>query len=476
MLQIDRSLKEPVFRQIAGQLENLILTGELAPGAKLPTERYLASLLQVHRSTVTTAYEDLRSHGLIQSKQGSGNYIRDELWDFAPNSPHWQSYIRAGGFRPTQPLMQKIRDISLHPEFINFADGELAPELLPHALLEQVLKTQPVNRWLGYSDYRGELYLRNALSDHLKAHHGIHAGADRILVTSGTQQSLHLISQCLLSQGDCIGIEGPSYFYAIPNFISAGIRLIRIPSDAEGIIPESIPDLYRKYRIKMLMLTPTYHNPTGTVLSVARRRKLLEICSDLRIVIVEDDVYGAISLRGSEAPPPPLSAMEQPHGQGVIYLGSLSKTTASGIRMGWIVGTPSVLDRLADVKQQMDFGTSTLLQQIIEPFLASGAWEEQLNLVRDVLTGNRDVMLDALRRYWGDAAEWTNPQGGYHVWCRLKRKVMDTELLEQAIRKKVIYVPGSMYGAEEAGYVRLSYARISQAAIVEGIRRLSEII
>ncbi|WP_253944646.1 PLP-dependent aminotransferase family protein [Paenibacillus sp. NEAU-GSW1] len=467
---LDPALKKPIFQQIADHIENQIVSGELAAGSKLPTERFLASSLRVHRTTVTKAYDELRANGFIVSKQGSGNYVRGDLWEM-PGSSSWRQYIQSGALRPTLPMMQQLRDFSQDPHYINFADGELAEELLPNTMLSELLRQYPLNRWLGYSNHLGELYLRQTLSKHLQDEYGIKAAPDQILVTSGSQQSLHLITQSLLSYGDCVGIEGPSYFYAQPLFQSAGIRLIRLPSDEEGILPEAVSDLHKRYRLKMLILTPTYHNPTGTVLPLSRRLRLLELSRALNIPIVEDDVYGPIRLDGAP-PPPPLNVLSSADNV-TLYLGSLSKTAASGIRLGWIVGAVPVIERLADVKQQVDFGASTLLQQIADVFFTSGAWGEHLSRIRSEVTRNRDTMAEALRTYCGDDLEWNLPQGGFHFWCKVKGEVRDSELFEQAIRQQVIYVPGSLYGAEQ-GHIRLSYSRVNRDEIVEGIRRLGE--
>ncbi|WP_018131997.1 aminotransferase-like domain-containing protein [Effusibacillus pohliae] len=471
--RVDRSSREPIFRQIARYFENQIRTGKLPPGAPLPPERKLSEELGVNRSTVAAAYEELRASGLVQSVQGSGTRVSDDLWGVSPKRlPNWHEYTNGGSFLPTLPLVRRIREASADPRIISLARGQLSPDLLPAETLASLLADRSLTGSLSYPDPKGDESLRRTLSAHLKRHYGIEVDCEQILIVSGAQQALHLLTQCILRPGDAIAMEGPSYAYSLPLFISAGLRLFRIPLDEQGLKPDEVMNLYQKHKIRMVFTNPTYQNPTGTTLSLARRKRLLQICEELRLPIVEDDAYASLTLPGAPAPPPPLITLNQ-GGSSVIYIGSLSKTAAPGLRTGWIVGPRSVTDRLADAKQQMDFGTSVIVQKLVQLYLSSGEWEKHLRQIREQLSVRRDVMLAALQQYVREQANWTVPEGSYHVWCRLRRAIPDAELLEAGIENGVLFMPGSVFGAGP-GFVRLTYAGQTGSAIIEGIKRFSE--
>jgi GntR family transcriptional regulator of abcA and norABC len=460
----------PVFLQIAQHLEKQIVEGQLQPGEMLPPERSLAKSLNVNRSTITAAYDELRAAGLIRSTQGSGTRVSEDVWGVSARpSLSWHEYTSGGVFRPTLAMVSRIREVSHDEHVINLARGELSPDLFPVHALTEVMTHFRLPQKLGYLEANGSHELRQILVGHLHEHLGIQAAPSEILITTGAQQAIHLITSCLLKPGDAVAVEYPSYTYSLSLFTSAGLRLFPIPMDNQGLIPDDIPQLVKKHRIRMVFINPTFHNPTGTTLTMSRRKDLLRICESLRLPIVEDDPYAGLSFE-SHQPPPPLAAMTQRTDQ-VIYLGSLSKTIAPALRIGWVHGPSNVIRRLADAKGQMDFGTSSITQQIAHGLLASGAWHENVMHLQKILKQRRDTMLMALEDNLKESLAWTIPQGGYHIWGKLKSSVRDADLLEASIRHGVVVTPGGVYGADQ-GHVRLTYARVADAAIVEGIARL----
>jgi DNA-binding transcriptional MocR family regulator len=244
-----------------------------------------------------------------------------------------------------------------------------------------VLRGLPLPPELGYPDPFGEPPLREAIAADYRRHHGLAVDPDTILVTTGGQQAVYLIARALLKPGDAIAIEQPSYYYSLPLFQSAGIRLLPVPVDEAGLDPDAVGALFGRHRPRLLLLTPTYQNPTTTTLPLARRERLLAVCRDLNLPIVEDDGYGRLALNGP--PPPALLALDRE--SRVIQIGTLSKTIAPGLRVGWTVGPKPVIDRLADVRQQIDFGMSTVPQLLVAAFLASDAWPRHLDRLRAAL-------------------------------------------------------------------------------------------
>lgn len=465
---------EAAYRQIVKHIEERVLSGELSPGTLLPTERKLAEQLQVNRSTVSVAYDELRSKGLIRSIQGSGTRISEDAWGLDFRAPDWAGYMSQGIFQPTLPMVRRIWEENRRSTNINLARGEMSTELWPTKQLRTLVADLPPHVQLGYGDPRGEEALRSAVSKHLANQHGINVPDNRILITAGSQQGLLLVIQSLLRPGDAVAMEKPSYAYSLPLFASAGVRMFPVPVDDEGLIPDEVISLYRKHKIRMVFVTPTYQNPTGTVLTPARRLRLIDICTDLRIPIVEDDAHGDLNLDRNPQPPKPLAAMDGAD-QQVIYLGTLSKTFAPGLRVGWMTGPMSVIDRIAGIREQMDFGISGITQSIAEQVLTTGIWEQNVRRLRSALTRRRNSMVDALKRRCGDELEFTIPAGGYHIWARLNQPFRDKELIEAVIRHGVVIVPGSVYGAEP-GYVRLTYASSPEQEIEDGVRRLRDAV
>ncbi|WP_259392241.1 PLP-dependent aminotransferase family protein [Paenibacillus thiaminolyticus] len=295
----DRRNSQPLYQQIADDIERRIAYGEFPPGSLLPSERKLAAHLGVNRSTVILAYAELRALGIIESRSGSGTRVSKYKWGATPkHTPNWHRYVEGGSFLPNVAFLSQYR--------------------------------------------------------------GIQTTESSILITSGSQQSLCLITQCLLAPGDAVAIEDPSYCYSLPMFQSAGLRLFRLPVDQHGIRPENVRALYKKHRIKMVFLNPNYQNPTGAVLDAERRAELLHVTSELGLPIVEDDPFSLTAYDGK--PPLPLKSIDSLG--SVLYIGSFSKIAASGLRVGWMVAPHSVVDRLADARQQMDFGLSLVPQKV----------------------------------------------------------------------------------------------------------------
>lgn len=470
MWKPDRSSSQSLYQQIADDIERRISYGEFPPGSQLPSERKLAEQLGVNRSTVILAYAELRALGIIESRTGSGTRVSKYKWGATPkHTPNWHRYVEGGSFLPNLPFLRRIREaLQKDKTLIDFASGELGADLSPVKEINMLIDENHYTEYLGYDNPQGFVPLREALVSYLSHYRGIQTTESSILITSGSQQSLYLITQCLLTPGDAVAIEDPSYCYSLPMFQSAGLRLFRLPVDDHGVRPEDVRALYKKHRIKMVFLNPNYQNPTGAVLDAERRVELLNVASELGLPIVEDDPFSLTSYAGT--PPLPLKSMDSIG--SVVYIGSFSKMAASGLRVGWMVAPHSVVDRLADARQQMDFGLSVVPQQVAAQFLKSSHIQPHLERLRMHLLYKRDLLIDALQTDLPDLVSFTIPQGGLHLWCKIKPEVNDNKLLEEAIRNGVIFVPGSVYGSD-SGYVRFTFARPKADEIVLGISKFA---
>ncbi|WP_256760545.1 PLP-dependent aminotransferase family protein [Cohnella sp. WQ 127256] len=465
-----------IYKQIYYYYEDQIRNGALVPGAQLPTERQLAQRLSVNRSTVSTAYEELRATGLINSLQGSGTRVSEHMWETSPKVPNWERYTRRT-YDPGASLMATILNSFSNPGMINMTKGELSPDLMPMELLRGLSKDMDFKPFSYHTDLRGDWDLRKALSEFLLSTQQIRTEPANVLITSGVKHSLSLIARTLLRPGEAIAVEGPSYLYAMQVFTEAGLRMIKLPVDENGLIPEKLPDLYHKYRVRMVVTNPSFQNPTGTSLTLSRRKKLIEICEQLAIPLVEDDPYGLLQLDDSKEILPSLRSMSGGE-RFVIYLGTLSKIASPGMRTGWIVAPSSVISRLVEAKYLMGYSTSHLGERLANQLLCSPKLRDHLSGVRHTLRLRRECILVAIKRElepYADLFARQAPAGGFYVWLKLKRQVPDKVLIEHAIREGVIFYPGSIYG-EGSGYIRLTYASIAEKDIEEGVRRIRNVL
>lgn len=464
----------PLYIQIKEYIKEKIETGEWTVGTKIPPQRTLAQALGVNRSTVVAAVEELIAEGLLEGKSGSGTKVINNTWSLMTSAPppDWNSYVQAGIHQPNLPTIQEINKAEFDPNIIRLGTGELSPDLFPREMMKQVLNRLP-NRIdsLGYEEPKGLFFLREQLSRYLKTL-GIEASPSSILIVSGALQALQLISIGLLQRGATIFLEKPSYLYSLHVFQSAGMRLFGIPLDENGVQTKMITEQKKRQNASLLYTIPSFHNPTGILMSEERRRELIDVCEQERLPIIEDDVYRELWL--DSLPPLPLKAIDK-NGL-VLYLGSMSKTLSPGLRIGWIVGPKPVIERLADIKMQTDYGSSSLSQWAVAEWLSSGLYHQHLEEVRKELKIRREVMIDSLQKYFSDIATWSAPKGGFYIWLRILPSLSIRELFEKALERGILLNPGNVYDQRATQYLRLSYSYASLADLDKGIFRLSEVI
>jgi GntR family transcriptional regulator of abcA and norABC len=468
----DKSQQTPVYIQISNYIETKIMNGEYPSGSTLPSERAFALELGVNRSTIIAAYDQLDSQGLVNRIKGFGTVVNVKASDEGDlkRIPNWDEYVKGGFLHLNRPIIRQIhRSVGSDKPYINFAIGELSHDLFPTALMQEAHNRLDMSLYLGYEHIQGNRKLRENIANHLNTYRNIASTADSLLVTSGAQQALQLIIQCLLKPGDGVAIEDPSYFYSLPIFHSAGLRTYLLPVMEDGIDPEQIVSLYKLHRIKMVFVNPIFQNPTGTLLSYERRKRLLEISTKYGIAIVEDDPYSLTSY--NQEPVSVLKSMDQDG--SVLYISSLSKIVSSGLRIGWIAGPQSVIHRMTDTKQQMDFGQSNYSQWIAAQLLSSGELDNHLVKLRIGLERKLHITMDALRSELGSNVQFEAPRGGIHLWCKLKGEWNEQHLFNKAIENGVVFAPGSTLGSE-SGCVRLTFSKVDDSQIQPGIRKLAE--
>ena len=344
----------------------------------------------------------------------------------------------------------------------------------------QALATEP-GAALQYGATEGYQALREQLAQFMQAKGAKDVTADQLIVTTGSQQALDLLGKCLVDPGSKAIVEGPTFLATIQCFRLYGADLVSAPIDGDGVQVDELEKLIQQHKPKFVYLIPTFGNPSGAMLSLERRKRVLELAVKYQTLIVEDDPYGDLYF---DAPPPPslLALSEQVPGSRdwLVHCGSLSKVLSPGLRVGWMVAPPELLAKAVMCKQFSDAHTSTFAQATAAQYLAAGRMPATLARVRQVYGARAQAMGDALRSDLGDAIEFVQPQGGLFVWARLTGaggKVSDgNAFAKKAIEQGVAFVPGAPFycANPDVSTLRLSFATADEAKIREGIGRLAK--
>lgn len=470
--QPSRKSDVPLHRQIEQYMKDKILHGEWAVGTRIPSQRTLAGMFQVNRSTVTAAIDELTSQGLLEGRRGGGTKVVNSTWSVLAAEPplDWSDYVRSGIHRANSSIIQAINQNEPRADIIRLGTGELSPDLVPADTIGRMFQQiNPGALSLVYEQPKGNRQLREAVADHLKGKK-IHVSPSAILIVSGALQALQLISIGLLKRDSVILTEKPSYLQSLHVFQSAGMRLRGLPMDDEGVKAGLVSSNRKQYGGQLLYTIPSFHNPTGTVMSEQRRKEIISLSKKEQLPIIEDDAYG--DLWFEEKPPQPLKAMD--HEGNILYLGTFSKTVSPGLRIGWLAGPEPVIERLADIKMQTDYGSSGLSQWAAAEWLSQGYYEKHLTWVRRKLKERRDAAVHFLERYAGDIATWRIPAGGFYIWVTFHKNLPVSRFFYGLLKRQVLVNPGCIYDGEDRNSIRLSYSYASLGDLETGIKAAAE--
>jgi 2-aminoadipate transaminase len=313
---------------------------------------------------------------------------------------------------------------------------------------------------------------------------GIAAHPDEVVVTSGSQQALDLVTRIFVDPGDVVLAEAPSYVGALGKFRSYQAEVRHVAMDEDGLVPAALAEALATLsaegrRAKMLYTVPSFHNPAGVTATPQRRAEMLQICRDAGLLVLEDDPY---ALLGFDGQPPRAIRADDPDGATVIYLGSFSKTFAPGLRVGWALAPHAVRDKLVLASEATQLCPSSFTQLTVSAYLRTQPWEEQVKVYREVYRERRDALLEALNDLMPSGSTWTHPHGGFYVWLTLPAGIDAARMLPLAISERVAYVPGAAFYAgndlpdEARRSLRLSYCYPEPQRIREGVRRLATVV
>ena len=372
------------------------------------------------------------------------------------------------------------------PGIISFAGGFPDPAMFDVDGIRDAVNlalTEEPGAALQYGATEGHGALREHIAQLMVAKGCEALSAADLIVTTGSQQGLDLLGKTMIGPGDKVIVEGPTFLATIQCFRLYGAELISAPIDGDGVRADTLEALIAEHKPKMVYLIPTFGNPSGALLSLERRRRILELAVQYNTLIVEDDPYGDLYFDG---PPPPsmlaLSAQVPGSRELIAYCGSLSKILSPGLRIGWLIAPPELLSKATMCKQFSDAHTSTFTQATAAHYLASGRMPARLDHVRSVYAQRAQAMCAALRHHLGSALEFVEPRGGLFVWCRLTGTQGTTqdggELAQKAIEQGVAFVPGTPFYATQPdrATLRLSFATADNAKIEEGVMRLARAI
>ncbi len=385
---------------------------------------------------------------------------------------------RAAGMKPSE--IRSLFAVASRPDIVSLAGGMPNLSALPMEMMASVVEkliSENGQEALQYGSGQGHLKLREQICD-VMALEGINAHPDDVVVTTGSQQALDLISRIFIDPGDVVLVEAPSYVGALGTFHQYEAQVVHVAMDHDGLIPEALRQAITTTRaagrrIKFLYLIPNYQNPAGVLLPADRRTEILEICRTEGIFVIEDNPYG---LLGFDRPSP--NAMRAEDSENVVYLGSFSKTIAPGFRVGWALVPQSLKEKMVIASESSILCPSNFSQLSISSYLSDQPWRDQIASFCELYRVRRDAMLESLEQHFPEGATWTKPEGGFYVWVTLPPEIDTKAMMPKAIVAKVAYVPGTAFYADGFGSwsMRLSYCYPSPERIRDGIKSLGAVV
>ena len=377
--------------------------------------------------------------------------------------------------------MRDLMEITARPEVISLAGGLPDTSTFPPASFAAQMTRiaqESSAEALQYGPTEGFAETKACLLEVMRAE-DMDPDPEDLIVTTGGQQAIDLVTKTLVDPGDVVVAEAPTYPGAVPVFCSYEAETIQVGVDADGMRVDELELLLDRLegegrRPKFVYTVPSFQNPAGVTMSTERRLRLVEIARERELLIVEDNPYGLLRYEGDA--PPTLFHLEG--GDYVIYLGTLSKILSPGIRLGWLCAPPPVMEKIVLGKQASDLCTSTLTQYFVREYFAEGRWREYVETLRGIYRERRDAMLAALERFFPEGATWSVPAGGLFCWVTLPEFIDTTDLLAKALRENVAFVPGAAAYVDGRGgsSMRLNFSASDSAEIEEGVRRIGRVI
>ncbi|MBE8519189.1 PLP-dependent aminotransferase family protein [Amycolatopsis sp. H6(2020)] len=393
--------------------------------------------------------------------------------------PHLDRYAaRTAGMTASE--IRALFAVASRPEVVSLAGGMPNLAALPldtlSAQVAEIIAEDGLVA-LQYGSAHGVPVLREQICE-IMALEGIKAHPDDVVVTVGSQMGLDMVTRLFCDPGDVVIAEGPSYVGALGSFAAYQAQVVHVEMDDRGLVPSLLREALDRTekagrRVKFLYTIPNFHNPAGVTLAVERRAEILEICREHGVLVVEDNPYGLLGFDGQTYP-----ALRSTDPDNVVYLGSFSKTFASGLRVGWVLAPHAVREKLVLAAESATLCPPTFNQMIVSRYLATHDWKGQIKKFRENYRERRDAILSALDQYLPPGCSWTKPDGGFYVWVTVPEGVDTKAMLPRAVTARVAYASGTGFYADGFGsrQMRLSYCYPTPERIREGVRRLAAVL
>lgn len=464
-LHIDESSETPLYRQLYDQIRAGIVSGTMQFGERLPATRELAGLLGLNRTTVSAAYELLTQDGLVSGHVGRGSFVALRSPESARRI-NWQEFLAPGPPASTHVADARISFVASRPSELLFPIDDF------RAACQEVIAGPDAQTILQLGTPAGYAPLRRYLLEAARQEGAAYPGDD-VVVTSGCQQALDLIHRALVSPGDTVAVEDPVYPGLRNAFAAGGARLVGVPVSAEGIDIDALARVLKAERPRVLVVTSSFQNPTGTTMATGSRAALLRLAQEHRVVLVENDIYGELRYDGER--PPTIKQLDS--SGDTVLIRSFSKTAFPGLRVGWMIAPRELTRRIAEAKQWCDLHTDQLSQAVLLRFAESGRLAAHR---AKMLVAGRERLratLDACGRHFEGIATWTRPQGGMSIWVTFANGIDAGDLLARAQQDGVSYLPGRYFAVtrEHRSSVRLSFAGLPPGDIEKGLAVLGRI-
>lgn len=477
-LHITKSSGVVVYLQIAQQIIDEIQRGRLAPSAAMPGTRELAENLKVNRKTIVLAYDELIAQGWLTTESRRGTFVSAKLPHFSP--PNQRTIeLKQRVIEAPAPVLAKYAS-AIEAEniahLIDFNDGIPDTRLIPfetiskafrHALIEPIRTNK-----LGYSDPRGMLNLRHAVSEMLNMERGLNVDIDNICIARGSQMGIFLAARVLAKPNEYVVVENLSYPPAREAFRSCGAKILTVGLDQNGINVHELEALCKKYPISAIYVTPHHQFPTTVMMTAERRLKLLMLAEQYDFVIVEDDYDHEFHFH--HHPVFPLASSN--HAGRVIYVGSLSKVLAPGLRVGYLVASKEIINQCASEVMLIDRQGNSVTELAVAALLESGEIKRHIRRTLKVYNERRNVLIDLLRNELGEFINFDSPNGGLAIWLRLNEGIEMNRLVKNALLEKVKILPGSLFSESnlDINGIRLGFGSLNTNELTAGIQRLKQ--
>ncbi|MEY3966955.1 MAG: hypothetical protein RLZ96_481 [Actinomycetota bacterium] len=395
------------------------------------------------------------------------------------NFDSWKHAYAARAANLSVSEVRALFSVVSRPEVVSLAGGMPDVSALDGALIEEAFNSMMASRRnyaLQYGGGQGDLRLREQIQE-IMLLDGVHGSVDDIMITTGSQHALELLADLFLDAGDVVLVEAPSYVGAVGIFRHKEAHIEHVFTDEDGISPEALAEAADRMaeagkKVKLLYLVPNFANPSGVTLSAERRQRVLEVCRERGILIIEDNPYGLLYFENQ--PPKAMRAFDS---EGVVYLGSFSKILSPGLRVGYVLAPPAIRDKLILANESAILSPATFAQMLVSEYLSISDWKGQIDRYRNLYREKRDAALEALEQYL-PRVQTTKPNGGFFLWLTLPEGLNSKEMLPLAVTELVAYTPGTAFYGDGRGQnnIRVCYSHPTAENVKVGIKRLSNVI